>query len=192
MVSDYWLVKRQKIDVPSLYRRRARYRHNHAGVNWCAAVASIISVVPNCPGLAKAVNPKINISNGIQHIYDMNYLWGFTGALLVYWVANYFFPASETLLKASIYDDYVEDTDAEQNQEIGSGPATIVVLQGRKVRDDAARTREVVQSNRISRRRRSAAPEKCNQPFLPVKDVEHVTSCFVKHLMLLLARPREM
>ena len=54
MVSDYWLVKKRNIDVPSLYRRHARYRYGKYGVNWRAAVAFIISVVPNIPGLAVA------------------------------------------------------------------------------------------------------------------------------------------
>jgi nucleobase:cation symporter-1, NCS1 family len=49
LATDYWLVKKRKIDVPSLYRRHARYRYNH-GANWRAAVAFLISVVPNTPG----------------------------------------------------------------------------------------------------------------------------------------------
>lgn len=105
MVSDYWLVKQRHIDVPSLYRRHARYRYNRYGINWRAAVAFVISVVPNCPGLAVAVNPSVNISSGIQHIYNMNYLWGFTSALLIYWVLSHFFPAADTLLESSIYED---------------------------------------------------------------------------------------
>ena len=51
------------------------------------------------------VNTKISIGSGIQHIYDMNYLWGFTSALLIYYVLNYFFPAQETLLKTCVYED---------------------------------------------------------------------------------------
>lgn len=35
----------------------------------------------------------------------MNYLYGFTSAAFVYWTLSHCFPAEQTLLKASIYDD---------------------------------------------------------------------------------------
>jgi NCS1 family nucleobase:cation symporter-1 len=102
--SDYWIVKRRNFDVPGLYRRHGRYRYQ-AGINWRAAVAFLISVIPNLPGLAKAVNPSLKINSGIQHIYDMSYLWGFTSAAVLYVSLNWFFPAKETLLEAPIYED---------------------------------------------------------------------------------------
>ena len=37
LACDYWVVKKRNIDVPSLYRRRARYRYNKYGTNWRAA-----------------------------------------------------------------------------------------------------------------------------------------------------------
>lgn len=104
MSSDYWLVKKRKIDVPSLYRRHARYRYDH-GINWRAAVAFLVSVVPNVPGLAKAVNPSLDIGEGAQHIHDVNYLYGFISAFVLYWALSIFFPAKETLLTECIYDD---------------------------------------------------------------------------------------
>ncbi|KAK7550519.1 permease for cytosine/purines, uracil, thiamine, allantoin-domain-containing protein [Phyllosticta citricarpa] len=103
---DYWVVKHKHIDVPSLYRRRGLYRYWN-GLNWRAAVAFLVAVVPNTPGLAKAVNPSATISAGIEHIYDMNYLWGFCSAFFLYWAFSHFFPAEKTLLKACIYDDVV-------------------------------------------------------------------------------------
>ncbi|KAH9815719.1 Permease for cytosine/purines, uracil, thiamine, allantoin [Teratosphaeria destructans] len=105
LATDYWLVKRKHIDVPSLYRRHARYRYDH-GCNWRAAAAFIVSVVPNTPGLAKAVNASVAISAGIQHVeYDMNYLYGFVSASFVYWSLSYIFPATETLISATVHED---------------------------------------------------------------------------------------
>lgn len=49
LACDYWLVKHKKLDVPSLYRRHARYKYQH-GINWRAAVAFLVSVTPNIPG----------------------------------------------------------------------------------------------------------------------------------------------
>jgi hypothetical protein len=53
----------------------------------------------NIPGLAKSVNQKIQLNAGIQHIYDMNYLWGFCSAAVVYISLSLLFPAEETLLR---------------------------------------------------------------------------------------------
>lgn len=104
VASDNWIVKRRNFDVPSLYRRHARYRYQ-AGMNWRAAVAFLVSVTPNIPGLAKAVNPEVQLKSGIEHIWDMSYLWGFSSAAVVYVVLNRFFPAAETLREAPIYED---------------------------------------------------------------------------------------
>ncbi|KAL3419324.1 ncs1 allantoate transporter [Phlyctema vagabunda] len=110
MAADYWIVKSRNFDVPSLYRRRGRYRYNTMGANWRAAVAFIISVVPNTPGLARAVNNDIKLSAGIEHIYDMNYLWGFCSAAFLYCVLSRIFPPEGVLLDAPIYDDiHVQD-----------------------------------------------------------------------------------
>ncbi|KAK5722210.1 hypothetical protein LTR17_014313 [Elasticomyces elasticus] len=105
LATDYWLVKKRNIDVPGLYRRHGRYRYGKYGCNWRAVVAFLCSVVPNTPGLARAVNPSVSISAGIEHIYDINYLYGFATASFLYWALSYWFPATETLLPACIYDD---------------------------------------------------------------------------------------
>lgn len=104
IATDYWIVKDRNFDVPGLYRLHGRYRYN-AGVNWRAMVAFVISVTPNVPGLAQAVNSKVKLSGGIEHLYDMNYLWGFTSAAFLYWSLSKFFPATETLLEVPIYED---------------------------------------------------------------------------------------
>lgn len=49
LACDYWLVKKKMLDVPSLYRRHARYQYRH-GTNWRAVVAFLVSVTPNLPG----------------------------------------------------------------------------------------------------------------------------------------------
>lgn len=104
--SDYWFVKKRHIDVPGLYRRHARYRY-WRGINWRAAVAFLISLVPNVPGLANAVNPSVSIGQGIRHLYNINYIWGLFSAALIYWLLSICFPAHETLLLESILDDPV-------------------------------------------------------------------------------------
>ena len=41
----------------------------------------------------------------IRSQYDMYYLYGFASAFSVYWALSYAFPATETLLEASIHED---------------------------------------------------------------------------------------
>ena len=104
---DYWLVKKRAIDVPSLYRRNARYRYGNAfGTNWRAVVALLVGCVPNLPGLAAAVNPSINIG-GASYIYDMFYLYGFTSTFVVYYILSLLVPAPDTLIPEAIHEDVV-------------------------------------------------------------------------------------
>lgn len=102
--TDYWLVKKRAVDVPSLYRRRARYRY-WRGMNWRAAAAFLVSVTPNVPGLTNAVNPDVIIGDGIRHLYNVNYIWGLVSAAFVYWALSYWFPATETLILVAIHKD---------------------------------------------------------------------------------------
>lgn len=104
--ADYWVVKKRHLDVPSLYRRHGRYRYNTAGTNWRAVIAFLVSVVPNLPGMAAQVQPSLIKSvGGAEYIYDMFYIWGFCSAFATYCTLSYFFPAKETLLEKTIYDD---------------------------------------------------------------------------------------
>lgn len=101
--ADYWVVKKRHIDIPSLYRRRGIYRYQ-GGINWRAAVAFLISVIPNLPGMVHAVTPSLSVGT-IEHLYDISFLWGFSSGFAVYCVLNYFWPATETLLDATISDE---------------------------------------------------------------------------------------
>ncbi|EPS29465.1 hypothetical protein PDE_04415 [Penicillium oxalicum 114-2] len=101
--ADYWVVKKRHIDIPSLYRRRGIYRYQ-GGINWRAAVAFLIPVIPNLPGMVHAVTPSLSVGT-IEHLYDISFLWGFSSGFAVYCVLNYFWPATETLLDATISDE---------------------------------------------------------------------------------------
>lgn len=97
------MIKRLAIDVPGLYRPHARYRYVK-GCNWRAAVALLVSLGPNLPGLVSAVDPSVDIGSAIKN-YDFNYLWGVFSAFTVYTVSSYLFPATEMLIPVTIHDD---------------------------------------------------------------------------------------
>jgi len=104
--AEYWVVARQKVDVPGLYRKNGRYRYNKYGTNWRAIVAFLVSVIPNLPGMAATVNPDIAPHIGeAGKLYSMFYLYGYTSAFVVYSALSYFFPEPATKVPHTIYDD---------------------------------------------------------------------------------------
>ncbi|ETW79909.1 nucleobase cation symporter [Heterobasidion irregulare TC 32-1] len=103
MVTDYWIVHRTHVDVPSMYRPHGRYRYNY-GVNWRALAALVVSVPPNLPGLIHSINPSIP-AGGAVYLFDIAYILGFTLASSVYYVLSTLFPAKETMLDRAIIED---------------------------------------------------------------------------------------
>lgn len=107
LAADFWIVKRQAIDVPALYRKYGRYRYgNRAGTNWRSVVALLVGVVPNLPGMAAAVNPSIEIG-GASYIYAMFYLYGFSSTFITYVALSKTFPDVGTQLDEPIYEDVI-------------------------------------------------------------------------------------
>ncbi|KAH9889735.1 allantoin permease [Xylariomycetidae sp. FL2044] len=107
LACDYWVIKKRAIEVPALYRRRARYDYgNSFGTNWRAVIALLVGIVPNLPGMAAAVNPSLDIG-GASYIYDMFYLYGFTSTFVVHAGLNWMFPAKDTLIPHAIHEDVV-------------------------------------------------------------------------------------
>jgi NCS1 family nucleobase:cation symporter-1 len=104
--ADFWVVHKHKYDVPGLYRKNGRYRYNKYGTNWRAVIAFLISVCPTLPGMAASVNPSLKDNIGdADKLYYMFYFWGYTSAFVVYAALSHFFPAEETKIPATIYDD---------------------------------------------------------------------------------------
>ncbi|KAI1810796.1 NCS1 nucleoside transporter [Poronia punctata] len=105
MAADFWLVKRQHIDIPALYDPRGRYRYV-GGCNWRAAVAFFIPVIPLLPGLGLEINgpEAVHINDGLKNLYTINYMFGFFTSIFLYTVLSRAFPAKETLLKETVWD----------------------------------------------------------------------------------------
>ncbi|KAK9359399.1 hypothetical protein V1504DRAFT_434844 [Lipomyces starkeyi] len=109
LASDYWLVKRRKVNVPALYDPHGRYRYWH-GLNWGALVAFMVSLGPNLPGLANSVSPSLGLKGGIVHLWDVNYLYGLYVAVFVYVSLNLVFPPQETFVPETISGDIWPET----------------------------------------------------------------------------------
>lgn len=100
---DYWLVKHRKYDVPALYDPRGIYRYKW-GINWRAFISTIVVIAPLLPGLAYSVTPQsVFIDIGSQHLYSINWLFGFLTSSILYYVLNLLFPDRTTLIERVVY-----------------------------------------------------------------------------------------
>jgi nucleobase:cation symporter-1, NCS1 family len=82
MVVDYWLLRKQELDVPDLYRTNGRY----AGVNPIAVIALIIGVLPNLPGFLKSAHLVEGPPNFFDDLYVYAWFTGFTIAGAIYYL----------------------------------------------------------------------------------------------------------
>jgi nucleobase:cation symporter-1, NCS1 family len=65
MVSDYYLIKKQKLNIHELYRDRGIYWYDH-GFNWRAFLAFAIGFGPCMPGFAKSIQPTLDVGGAWQ------------------------------------------------------------------------------------------------------------------------------
>jgi NCS1 family nucleobase:cation symporter-1 len=75
MIADYWILRKQSLDVPDLYRVNGRY----AGVRWPAVGALVLGVLPNLPGFLKTAH----LTEGPHDFFDDLYVYAwFTGFIV--------------------------------------------------------------------------------------------------------------
>ncbi|KAF5641681.1 ncs1 allantoate transporter [Fusarium sp. NRRL 25303] len=101
-ISDFYIVKRMKLDLPALYQPHGRYRYNY-GLNWRAVLALVCAIGPTLPGLAYNVNSTLDIG-GAMYIANFNWYYGIIVAFAVYSVASLVAPAKETLVESHMID----------------------------------------------------------------------------------------
>src|SRR5205814_1918859 len=85
MICDYWVLRRQKLDLPELFNPRGKYAYAN-GFNWRAISALVVSVIPCVPGfLHAATGGRIPAPAALIALY--NYAWFFTFSVgfLLYW-----------------------------------------------------------------------------------------------------------
>ena len=55
MICDYWVLRRQRLDLADLFRPGGRYAYAN-GFNWRALVAFVVAVAPVVPGFLRAAS----------------------------------------------------------------------------------------------------------------------------------------
>ena len=88
LIADYWVIRKQRLDVDDLFRLRGRYAYSN-GVNPRAIVALLVSIAPVVPGFIRAVTTPggtVSDPNFFDRLYS--YAWFVTFALsfVVYWL----------------------------------------------------------------------------------------------------------
>ncbi|KAG7902781.1 hypothetical protein KL905_003097 [Ogataea polymorpha] len=113
IIADYWVIKKQHLDVPALYDPNGRYVY-YKGINWRAAVAFLVGNVPCLPGLASEVG-NVSLNAGILELWYMSYFYGFLSSFAVYIVTSYVWPDKRSQVSETIHyiyeDEEVEEVD---------------------------------------------------------------------------------
>ncbi|MEO5510576.1 MAG: NCS1 family nucleobase:cation symporter-1 [Longimicrobiales bacterium] len=81
LISDYWVLRRQKLSVPDLFRLEGRYTYR-GGYNWAAIVALVLAMLPVLPGFVRAATVpggQVGNPNILDQLYT--YAWFVTFAL---------------------------------------------------------------------------------------------------------------
>ena len=81
LIADYWVLRRQQLDVNDLFRERGRYTYRN-GVNPRALVALVLAILPVVPGFIRAVSVPggtVKDPSVFDHLYA--YAWFITFAL---------------------------------------------------------------------------------------------------------------
>ncbi|CZR50332.1 related to uracil permease [Phialocephala subalpina] len=95
-ISDCWLIKKRRVDVPALYQPEGRYEYVK-GWNWRAVVAMLVSIGPTMPSLVKNIDAGVDIG-GAVYVADLVWYYGFLSAFVVYIGLSKLWPAGETLV----------------------------------------------------------------------------------------------
>ena len=114
LVSDFYLVRKKKLDVRDMYNPNGIYRYSR-GWNWRAWLVFWIAVGPILPGFAQSINPNLNISPGAEHLYTFSWGWGFvTCTVLYYVVCTYISPPTESLVDVAVFPPRTEEEEQAQ------------------------------------------------------------------------------
>lgn len=127
LASDYWLVKKQHIDVPALYNPDGRYRYWN-GINWRALLSLLLAVAPNLPGLGYSIGLQadgtdtVKITAGAKNLYTFDWLFGFTTSIFVYTALSWIFPSNPTLIEHTVYgnEEYVGEEGGAASSDVES------------------------------------------------------------------------
>lgn len=109
LVSDFYLVRKKKLDIRAMYDPNGRYRYYH-GWNWRAWLVFSIAVGPILPGFAQSIQPALVVSEGALNMYTFSWMWGFVSCVVLYYiVCTYISPPTESLVEDAVFPPRTEE-----------------------------------------------------------------------------------
>ncbi|KAI1848882.1 hypothetical protein JX265_001212 [Neoarthrinium moseri] len=109
LISDYWIVNKQRASIPDMYRPDGIYAYEKWGTNWRAVVAFVVAFAPLLPGFAKAVTPSVNVTEGSSHIYALGYFYAFLSSSALYIALSKIWPPKSEHSGRPIAEHLAED-----------------------------------------------------------------------------------
>src|SRR5688500_6946546 len=88
LIADYWIIRKQQLDVDDLFRVRGRYTYAN-GINPKAIIALVLSIAPVVPGFIRAVStPGGAVPNPtfFDRIYSYAWFVTFFLSFVIYWL----------------------------------------------------------------------------------------------------------
>jgi len=120
MCSDYYLVRKGKLNVKELYNPYGLYSYD-GGWNWRAFVAFFVPVSVLLPGLAYSIAPlTVKVNSGILHLYSFSWLFGILNAALIYYVlCVYVSPPYKSFCDEAVYPPRTIEEEEERLRSLG-------------------------------------------------------------------------
>ncbi len=105
MLTDYYVLRRARLNVGDLYRQDGAYSYGGSGVNWRALAAIGLGIIVNVPGfLSQATRGAIEVAPFFVGLYDYSWFIGLVLAGGVYVLLNRLYVAEPVKLQTAISD----------------------------------------------------------------------------------------
>jgi len=116
MVCDYYLIKKQKLNIHELYRDHGIYWYD-AGFNWRAFAAFAGGFAPLLPGFSKSIQNNLDVG-GAWEIYTFAWIFGFFSAMLLYYIiCTYISPPTSAMVDEAVYPPQRGDIESPEPEE---------------------------------------------------------------------------
>lgn len=82
MIADYFVIRRQNLDVSALYQRNGLYRNVH----WGALIALLLAILPHVPGFLVQIDilPSTAVPPFLRSLYNFSWFSGFAIAFALH------------------------------------------------------------------------------------------------------------
>ncbi|GAA5920813.1 hypothetical protein JCM3775_003963 [Rhodotorula graminis] len=118
MATDFFLVKRQNVDIREFYNPHGIYTYFY-GFNLRALGAWLFAFAPNLPSFAHAVDPSN--ADVFPWLYKFSWFFSTASAVFWYWLLNVLFPAHAARVDEAVYE--VHQLEDSEESAIGSSDA---------------------------------------------------------------------